>query len=240
MATSLRNPAPLTFQARSLSDAVDGTNAARGAMRALTNLVPDPTTRGNFVCRPAALDLIALSGTIPDAGFISGHIIVGDTLYGMVASSLNPGHDQPFAFDISVDPPVWIPVSGVTAANTPVSPPTTGKWVPPILAQVASRILVTHTGFPGGDIKFGWFDGRPGCRHSGRLADPDGRAGAADHPRSERYRHRYQRFLFSHRSAGPDIQPGDRQRRWHRLHLFFRHHDHRQPEHDRDAAWLGG
>ena len=158
MATSLRNPAAVNFQARGLSDAVDGTNVARGAMRALTNLVPDPTTRGNFVCRPAALDIIRLFETIPDAGFISGYIVVGDTLYGMVASSLNPGHDQPFAFDLSIDPPVPIPVSGVTAANTPVSPPVTGKWVPPILAQVATRILVTHTGFPGEEIKFGWFD----------------------------------------------------------------------------------
>ena len=123
----------------------------------MTNL-PDPTTRGNFVCRPAALDIVRLQETIPDAGFVSGAVVIGDTLYGMVASSLNPGHDQPFVFDLSVDPPVPIPVSGVTAANTPVSPPATGKWVPPILAQVASRILVTHTGFPGEEIKFGWFD----------------------------------------------------------------------------------
>jgi len=158
VATSLRNPAAVNFQARGLSDAVDGTNVARGAMRALTNLVPDPTTRGNFLCRPAATDLIVLSETIPDAGFVSGFTVIGDTLYGMVASSLHAGHDQPFAYDLSVDPPVAIPVSGVTAANTPVSPPSTGKWVPPILAQVATRILVTHTGFPGDDIKFGWFD----------------------------------------------------------------------------------
>jgi len=158
VASSLRNAAAVNFQARGLSDAVDGTNTARGSMRALTNLVPDPSTRGNFVCRPAALDIIRLQETIPDAGFVSGAVVIGDTLYGIVASSLNPGHDQPFVFDLSVDPPVPIPVSGISAANTPVSPPTTGKWVPPILAQVASRILVTHTGFPGEEIKFGWFD----------------------------------------------------------------------------------
>ena len=158
MATSLRNPVPVTFTAKGLSDVRDGTNIARGAMLALTNLVPDPTTRGNFVCRPAALDIIDLSTMIPGAGFISGYIVVGDTLYGMVASSVFPGHDYPFVYDISVTPPLWIPVSGITAANTPVSPPASGKWVPPILAQVASRILVTHTGFPGGGIKFGWFD----------------------------------------------------------------------------------
>src|SRR6185436_13913684 len=59
-------------------------------------------------------------------------------------------------YDIAHD--VMLPVSGITAANTPLSPPSTGEWTPPVIKRVGSRILVTHPGFPGGDIKFGWFD----------------------------------------------------------------------------------
>ncbi len=103
MASSLRNAAAVNFQARGLSDTVDGTNVARGAMRALTNLVPDPTTRGNCVCRPAALDIINFAG-IPNPGFVSGYTVIGDTVYGMVASDRTPGHDEPFVYDLSVEP----------------------------------------------------------------------------------------------------------------------------------------
>ena len=163
MATSLRNGVPLSFVARTLSDATDATNAGRGAMRALANLVPDPTTRGNWVCRPGQVDTIEFS-SLNAATFVTAMLPIGNIVYGMVSSGLFAGKDQPFAYDL--DAGAFLTVAGIEDANLPVSPPATGHWTPPIMAQVGSRILVTHTGFPGSTtgepsdygIKFGWFD----------------------------------------------------------------------------------
>jgi len=163
VATSLRNGVPLSFVARTLSDATDATNAGRGAMRALANLVPDPTTRGNWVCRPGQVDTIEFS-SLNAATFVTAMLPVGNIVYGMVSSGLFAGKDQPFAYDL--DAGAFLAVAGIEDANLPVSPPATGHWTPPIMAQVGSRILVTHTGFPGSTtgepsdygIKFGWFD----------------------------------------------------------------------------------
>lgn len=165
MATSLRNSSPLTFTARTLSDATDATNVSRGAMQALANLIPSQKTRGHFVCRPGAVDTVDFVGTFANPGFVSAELPIGNIVYGMVASDEAPGRDHPFAYDLIAE--AFLPVAGVTAAAIPVSPPSTGDWTPPIVAQVGSRILVTHPGFAGDGgiddtartyIKFGWFD----------------------------------------------------------------------------------
>ena len=155
----LRRGTPLTFTPRGCSDAVDGTPVPAGAMAQLSNLVPDPSTDGVFSCRPASIELTAFPGfTTP--GFVSGRVVIGNLEYGMIASGLNPGFDQPYVYNLATN--AFLTVNGITAANVPVSPPATGDWVPPILAQVASRIIVCHPGFPGGagfgQVKFGWFD----------------------------------------------------------------------------------
>lgn len=150
-----RRAVPLTHKATSLSDAIDGTNAHPGAMASLQNLIPDPTQKDTWICRPGAVDLSTFPG-FSTAGFVSGLLVIGDILYGMIASNLHPGKDQPFAYDLANN--AFLTVSGITAANVPTSPPTTGEWTPPILCQVGSRILVCHPGFPGSTIKFGWFD----------------------------------------------------------------------------------
>src|SRR4029077_20210968 len=91
-----------------------------------------------------------------NAGILSCALVIGDRVYGLVPSDLHAGSDEPFVYDLAAG--AFIAVSGITADNVPQSPPTSGDWVPPIMAQVASRILVTHPGFPGGEVKFGWFD----------------------------------------------------------------------------------
>lgn len=151
----LRRGAPLTFTGRGLSDSIDATNSAKGAMRSLVNLVPNPTTRGTWVCRPGQVGITTFLG-FDNPGFVSGREPVGNIEYGMIASDLNPGFDQPYAYDLAND--VFLTVSGIIAANVPASPPATGDWTPPVLARVGSRVVVTHPGFPGGDFKFGWFD----------------------------------------------------------------------------------
>jgi hypothetical protein len=153
----LRRGTPITFRPGGLSDAVDASNAPPGAMTSLANLIPDPGTARVFVPRPAAVksaDFVA--GGFASPGFVSGELIVGDLIYGMISTMRNPGNDEPYCFSMASR--AFVPISGITAANTPVSPPSTGDWTPPILAQVGGRIIVTHPGFPSGTTKFGWFD----------------------------------------------------------------------------------
>lgn len=154
----IRNSTPIKIVPRGLSDANDGTNAFPGAMKTLRNLIPDHANAGVFVPRPAAIEETDFTGTNapPGPGFVSAELVIGDIAYGMIASSLNPGFDQPFARDVITG--AFLPVSGITAGNVPASPPTSGPWTPPVMAQIAGRIIVTHPGFPGDGLSFGWFD----------------------------------------------------------------------------------
>ena len=93
---ALRNARAQTFQPLGVTDAVDGTNAPRGAMRLLTNLIPDPKTNHVFICRPAAevvIDFVAGGFNAP--GFQSGELVIGDLVYGTIATTLNAGKDEP-------------------------------------------------------------------------------------------------------------------------------------------------
>jgi hypothetical protein len=154
----IRNSIPIRWSPKGLTDSADGTNSFQGAMRDLVNLIPDPTTAGQYVCRPAAQQKTDFTGTNAPTGpgVVSALLTVGDLEYGMISSSLNPGFDEPFCYDLANN--AFLPVSGITAANVPATQPFTGDWVPPIMAAVAGRIVVTHPGFPGGTVKFGWFD----------------------------------------------------------------------------------
>lgn len=171
---SLRRSQPLTFNPRGLSDALDGTNVFAGAMASLQNLVPDPSTRALWQCRPASQELVNFStqggpfssgfssgfqfsfSTLP-IGLISCLKVIGNIAYGMVATGRNPGNDEPFAYNLATNQ--FILITGVTAANTPASPATTGAWVPPTMDLVGHELLVTHPGFTGsGGVYFGWFD----------------------------------------------------------------------------------
>jgi len=155
---AIRNSVPIRWTPRGLSDAGDGTNSFQGAEKTLQNVIPDPSTAGAWVPRPASIQKTNFTGTNAPAGagVISGRLIVGDTEYGMVPSNLNPGKDEPYVYDLSAD--TFTAVSGITGGNVPTSPPTSGDWVPPILCQIAGRVIVTHPGFPGAAVKFGWFD----------------------------------------------------------------------------------
>lgn len=151
----LRNSKPITFRPKGLSDAVDGSNAFAGAMQSLANLIPANDTANCWVPRPAAIKVSSFAGfTTP--GFVSAALVVGNIEYGMVASGANAGKDQPYAYNLATG--AFETITGVTAANVPTSPATSGAWTPPIMALIGTRIIVTHPGFPGGAVKFGWFD----------------------------------------------------------------------------------
>lgn len=134
-------------------DSIDGNTTRQGAMFSLANLIPDPETAGLFACRSAAYALTAFPGfTTP--GYVSVQKTIGTLEVGMLATGRNAGHDEPFIYNRSTG--TFITIAGVTAANTPTSPATTGAWTPPTIDAVGSFILFTHPGFDGVTHFFGW------------------------------------------------------------------------------------
>lgn len=126
-------------------------------MASLQNLIFDPSTENVLQCRPASIELLAnrFPNPILSFGFVSVFKIVGDVLYGLANSRLNPGHDQPFAFNLLTGTSIL--VTGVTGANTPLSPATSGAWTPPTMDVIGTKLIVTHPGFTLPNA-FGWFD----------------------------------------------------------------------------------
>lgn len=145
-----------TFSPAGLSDAEDASSVFSGACAQLINLIPKPSTRNLWVPRPAQTEITDFDG-FSDPGFISALKIIGNRAYGMIATSLNAGKDEPFCYEI--DSGNFIVITGVTNPNTPASPSTSGNWTPPIMELVGTRIIVTHPGFSGvaGNF-FGWID----------------------------------------------------------------------------------
>lgn len=152
----LRNTTVFKLSPHGLSDTLDGTNVFRGAMQMLQNLIPDPSTSNLWQCRPASISKTTFGGfTTP--GFISVLEVFGDFAIGMVASGRNAGHDEPFFYNLKTA--AFVAVSGVTGANTPISPTTTGDWTPPCMALVGTKVILTHPGYNGaGGVYFGVMD----------------------------------------------------------------------------------
>lgn len=157
---------PLVWSPRGAADTLDSSTAVQGAMSSLKNLVPDPSTRNLWQCRPAASVIIAFAGSGFDnpfssgfssgfglgpagfgATFISCMKVIGTRVYGMVATTRFAGKDEPFIYDLSTN--AFIPITGVTNANTPTSPLTTGAWNPPNLDLIGSKLIIAHPGFTG-------------------------------------------------------------------------------------------
>lgn len=152
---SPRQSAPVTWRPKGCSDALDSSDAFKGAMASMQNLLPDPTTDNVWYCRPASIRKTAFA-TFNTPGFISALKIIGDVAYGMIATARNAGNDEPFAYDLAAN--LFIAVGNVLAANTPASPSSSGAWTPPTMAYVGSKLIVTHPGFAAGANMFGWFD----------------------------------------------------------------------------------
>lgn len=152
---SLRNTQQRKFDPHGVTDALDEGGAFPGACQSIVNLIPDARQKDRWVCRPAAIRMTAFAG-FSNPGKISALKIIGNVAYGMIGSGLNVGLDQPFAFNLVAQ--TFITVTGITSANTPTTPSSSGAWVPPTMALVASRLIVTHPGYPNGLNFFGWFD----------------------------------------------------------------------------------
>lgn len=153
---ALRKAQPITWTPTGCVDAVDGSTAPRGGMSSLSNLVPDPSTSGIFVPRPAAINKTYFSTSgIATPGFISAMIVVGDRVYGMISTSSPSGKDVPFVYDLAAG--TFVTVTGMLSGNTPTSPATSGAWTPPTMAVIGTKVMVTHPGFSGSN-KIGWID----------------------------------------------------------------------------------
>jgi hypothetical protein len=130
-------------------------------MNLLVNMIPDPTTDDQWVCRPAVQPLIVSLGSPWSSGFSSGFgpvataangnvsvmLVLGTRVYGMISSNQYAGFDTPFCYDTATN--TTLPISGVTSGNIPASLALTGDWIPPTMTLVGSKIVVCHQGFSG-------------------------------------------------------------------------------------------
>jgi hypothetical protein len=147
---------PLYWTPKGVSDTLDSTESFPGAQVALTNLIPDPSSPNLWQCRAAAVQVTNFSG-FNTPGFISCLHVAGNYAYGMIATNRNPGHDEPFVYNLATN--AFVTVTGtITAATTPASPATTGAWTPPIMDIIGSKVVLTHPGFAATANFIGWID----------------------------------------------------------------------------------
>jgi hypothetical protein len=152
-----RNMYPIRFNPRGVVDALDGGQVPPGGLSAAKDLIFDPSNPFTFECRPAAIKQSDFSGLL-GAGAVSVSYVVGAVAYGLVASNLNPGRDEPFAYNLATNT-LLVVAGAIDATTTPLSAGTAGTWIPPTMALVGVLLYVTHPGFPGGaNAYFGWFD----------------------------------------------------------------------------------
>jgi hypothetical protein len=139
----------MRFTPRGLVDAFDASDKFPGASQKLSNLIFDQSNPELVVSRPGVTLLVdlAATGRFASPTFISIHIAIGTRIYGMVATLRFPGHDEPFCYDTATS--TFIPISGVTALTTPLTPALFGDWVPPTMTSVGTLVIVTHAGFSG-------------------------------------------------------------------------------------------
>jgi hypothetical protein len=147
---------PVRFTPAGLVDALDATNKFPGACITISDLVFDQSNPEIMVSRPGVGTPITSFSGFNTPGVVSVQTTVGDITYGLIATSRNPGNDEPFAYNNATNS--FVAVAGVLAANTPTTPSSTGAWTPPTMANVGVFLIVTHPGFAGGATKFGWFD----------------------------------------------------------------------------------
>lgn len=148
----IRNGQPVRFTPKGLCDAYDATDAFQGACALLTNVVFDQANPEVVVSRPGVGAPVTSFATFTTPTFVSVFAVIGTIVYGMVSTARNPGHDEPFAYDLIAN--AFITISGVLSTNVPASPATSGPWTPPTMAVISTDIIITHPGFSGAGANF--------------------------------------------------------------------------------------
>lgn len=153
---SQRREYPVGFVPKGLSDAFDSTQAFPGACSVLKNLVFDQANPEQVVARPGVGTALTTFASFSSPGAISIQQTIGSVVYGMIASSLTAGYDQPFAYNLATSS--FVTISGITAGNVPLTQATSGDWTPPTMAVVGPNLVITHPGFDGATNYFGVID----------------------------------------------------------------------------------
>jgi hypothetical protein len=163
---AISNSAPIRFTPRGIVDAYDATDVFDGACRTLSNLVFDPSNPEIVIPRPGVGNPLTNFAQYSNYyytgawGFVSVHIVVGNWVYGMIASTTTQGMDEPFAYNLQTGK--FSPISGITAGNKegrPNSPSLNGAWIPPVMSIIGTKIIITHPGYTGvGSNFFGALD----------------------------------------------------------------------------------
>ncbi len=150
----IRNVSAVPFMPVGISDAIDMSSAFPGACQILQNLTFSRSNRGAVVPRPGVTVATQFTG-FSGPTYISAGVSSGIYIYGMIATQSHPGYDEPFCYNTSTG--AFVPVTGVTAANVPLTQLTTGAWTPPTMDVVGTKVVMTHPGFSGSNF-IGWFD----------------------------------------------------------------------------------
>lgn len=147
---------PIRMTARGLTDALDSTDKFVGSCIVLKNLLFDESNPEIMVPRPGVGAPLTTFSSFNTPGAISVQITIGNRTYGMISSGRNAGKDEAFSYNLATG--AFDVVAGITNGNSPTTQSTTGAWTPPTMTAVGVYVLVTHPGFPGTGIMFGYFD----------------------------------------------------------------------------------
>ena len=150
---ALANTKPLRFSPQGVSDALAEEDAFPGACAALSNLIPDPTTKNLWTPRPASTVVATLNGGSA-SGDVSVFKVVGGLVYGLYAYT--GGFDEPFCYNLVTSAFESVTITGGSAYPTTQS--TSGDWTPPTMDVMGHYVVVTHPGFDGTSNFIGWFD----------------------------------------------------------------------------------
>ncbi len=162
MGTTLRKTHVLRFSPSTASDTLDANDAPSGACSTITNLIPDPSTRGVWVAKPTAgITNTMQNGATPNPGTISVFLVVGTFVYGLIENTVS-GTETPFCIDASSSPNSGAAIQVQNGFSTTFQPQTLSlagtPWLP-TMALIGNTIIVTHPGFATvSGAMFGTFD----------------------------------------------------------------------------------
>lgn len=152
---AIRDSQPIRFSPIGLADTFDSTDKFPGACRQLANLIFDQSNPSQVIPRPGIGSAFTSFAGFVTPGFVSCHITVGNYIFGMIATGLTAGHDQPFCYNTVTNS--FVTIANTTSGNSegrPTSTASTGAWTPPTMAVIGANIIITHPGYTGSGSSF--------------------------------------------------------------------------------------